>query len=102
MYIFFLSVTNGATCVSHRFSVSGSKVTPKGVPEDPDLTKQVIHFFLPKIKVYQKGKVGEFYNIGSNYNIENLAVVKKRAKVSGPGGRGAPGGRWDRGEALCI
>tara|TARA_B100001996_G_C18628507_1_gene580797 strand:+ start:230 stop:1252 length:1023 start_codon:yes stop_codon:yes gene_type:complete len=29
------------------------------------------------IKIYQKGKVGEFYNIGSNYNIENIAVAKK-------------------------
>ena len=29
------------------------------------------------IKIYQKGKVGEFYNIGSNYNIDNLTVVKK-------------------------
>ena len=29
------------------------------------------------IKIYKRGKVGEFYNIGSNYNIDNLTVVKK-------------------------
>ena len=29
------------------------------------------------IKVYQKGKVGEFYNIGSNKNLNNLEVCKK-------------------------
>ena len=34
------------------------------------------------IKLYQKGKVGEFYNIGSNYNINNLAVVKKLLSTS--------------------
>ena len=34
------------------------------------------------IKIYQKGKVGEFYNIGSNYNINNLTVVKKLLSTS--------------------
>tara|TARA_B100001540_G_C15763104_1_gene622650 strand:- start:377 stop:1390 length:1014 start_codon:yes stop_codon:yes gene_type:complete len=29
------------------------------------------------IKIFKKGKLGEFYNIGSNYNLNNLAVVKK-------------------------
>jgi len=29
------------------------------------------------IKIYKKGKIGEFYNIGSNYNINNIEVVKK-------------------------
>ena len=34
------------------------------------------------IKVYQTGKIGEFYNIGSNYNLDNLAVVKKLINIS--------------------
>ena len=34
------------------------------------------------IKVYQKGKIGEFYNIGSNKNLNNLQVCKKLIKVS--------------------
>ena len=34
------------------------------------------------IKVYQKGKVGEFYNIGSNKNLNNLEVCKKLITVS--------------------
>ena len=34
------------------------------------------------IKVYQKGKVGEFYNIGSNKNLNNLEVCKKLLDVS--------------------
>ena len=34
------------------------------------------------IKVYQKGKVGEFYNIGSNKNLNNLEVCKKILNVS--------------------
>ena len=34
------------------------------------------------IKVYQKGKVGEFYNIGSNKNLNNLQVCKKLINVS--------------------
>jgi len=32
--------------------------------------------------VYQKGKVGEFYNIGSNKNLNNLQVSKKLITVS--------------------
>lgn len=34
------------------------------------------------IKVFQKGKVGEFYNIGSNTNLNNLEVCKKIINVS--------------------
>ncbi len=34
------------------------------------------------IKVFQKGKVGEFYNIGSNKNLNNLQVTKNLLKVS--------------------
>ncbi len=34
------------------------------------------------IKVFQKGKLGEFYNIGSNKNLNNLEVCKKLIKVS--------------------
>jgi len=34
------------------------------------------------IKVFQKGKVGEFYNIGSNKNLNNLEVCKSLVKVS--------------------
>ena len=34
------------------------------------------------IKVYQKGKVGEFYNIGSNKNLTNLEVCKKLLNTS--------------------
>ena len=34
------------------------------------------------IKVYQKGKVGEFYNIGSNKNLNNLEVCKNLINVS--------------------
>ena len=34
------------------------------------------------IKVFQKGKVGNFYNIGSNKNLTNLEVCKKILKVS--------------------
>ena len=29
------------------------------------------------IKIYKKGKIGNFYNIGSNYNLNNISVVKK-------------------------
>ena len=28
------------------------------------------------IKVFERGKTGNFYNIGSNYNIDNLKVIK--------------------------
>ncbi len=31
-------------------------------------------------KIYQKGKIGEFYNIGSNKNLNNLQVTKKILK----------------------
>ena len=34
------------------------------------------------LKVYQNGKVGEFYNIGSNQNLSNLQVCKKLLYVS--------------------
>ena len=34
------------------------------------------------IKVFQKGKVGNFYNIGSNKNLNNLQVCKKIIKHS--------------------
>ena len=34
------------------------------------------------IKVYQKGKVGSFYNIGSNKNLNNLQVTKKLLKIA--------------------
>jgi dTDP-glucose 4,6-dehydratase len=34
------------------------------------------------IKVFLKGKVGEFYNIGSNKNLNNLEVCKSLVKVS--------------------
>ena len=34
------------------------------------------------IKVFQKGKLGEFYNIGSNKNLNNLQVTKKLLKKS--------------------
>ena len=29
------------------------------------------------IKIFKKGKIGNFYNIGSNYNLNNISVVKK-------------------------
>ncbi len=34
------------------------------------------------IKVFEKGKIGEFYNIGSNKNLNNLQVSKELIKVS--------------------
>ena len=34
------------------------------------------------LKVYQKGKVGHFYNIGSNKNLNNIQVTKKLLNVS--------------------
>ena len=34
------------------------------------------------IKVYEKGKIGEFYNIGSNRNLNNLQVCSKLINVS--------------------
>ena len=33
-------------------------------------------------KIYQRGRVGEFYNIGSNKNLNNLEVCKKLITVS--------------------
>ena len=33
-------------------------------------------------KVFQKGKIGEFYNIGSNKNLNNLQVCNKLIKIS--------------------
>ena len=34
------------------------------------------------IKVFLKGKIGEFYNIGSNKNLNNLQVTNELLKVS--------------------
>ena len=34
------------------------------------------------LKVFLKGKIGEFYNIGSNKNLSNLQVSKKLISVS--------------------
>ena len=34
------------------------------------------------LKIYQKGKVGEFYNIGSNKNLNNLQVCKELLLIS--------------------
>ena len=34
------------------------------------------------LKVYQKGKLGQFYNIGSNYNLNNLQISKKILSIS--------------------
>ena len=34
------------------------------------------------IKVYNKGKLGEFYNIGSNKNLNNLEVTKNLLNIS--------------------
>ena len=34
------------------------------------------------IKVFSKGKVGEFYNIGSNKNLNNLQVTKELIKIA--------------------
>ena len=34
------------------------------------------------IKVFLKGKIGEFYNIGSNKNLNNLEVTKELLKNS--------------------
>ena len=34
------------------------------------------------IKVFLKGKIGEFYNIGSNKNLNNLQVTKEILKNS--------------------
>ena len=34
------------------------------------------------LKVFMKGKVGEFYNIGSNKNLDNLEISKKLINIS--------------------
>ena len=34
------------------------------------------------IKVFEKGKVGNFYNIGSNKNVINLEISKKLIKIA--------------------
>ena len=34
------------------------------------------------LKVFQKGKVGEFYNIGSNKNFNNLEICKSLIKIA--------------------
>ena len=34
------------------------------------------------IKVFQKGKIGEFYNIGSNKNLNNLEITKALIKIA--------------------
>ena len=34
------------------------------------------------LKVFKKGKVGQFYNIGSNYNLNNLQISKKLLSIS--------------------
>jgi len=34
------------------------------------------------IKVFQKGKIGEFYNIGSNKNLNNLEICKYLIKIA--------------------
>ena len=34
------------------------------------------------IKIFKKGKIGEFYNIGSNKNLNNIQVVKLLLKVA--------------------
>ena len=34
------------------------------------------------LKVFQKGKIGEFYNIGSNKNLNNLEICKELIKIA--------------------
>ena len=34
------------------------------------------------IKIYKKGKLGEFYNIGSNYNLNNLSICSKLIDIN--------------------
>ena len=34
------------------------------------------------IKVFQKGKIGEFYNIGSNKNLNNLEICKALINIA--------------------
>ena len=34
------------------------------------------------LKIFQKGKIGESYNVGSNKNIRNIDIAKKLIKIS--------------------
>ena len=34
------------------------------------------------LKIFKKGKIGEFYNIGSNKNLNNIQITKALIKVS--------------------
>jgi dTDP-glucose 4,6-dehydratase len=34
------------------------------------------------LKIFNRGKIGECYNVGSNQNIENLEIAKKLLKIS--------------------
>ena len=34
------------------------------------------------IKVFKKGKIGEFYNIGSNKNLTNIKIIKSLLKIA--------------------
>ncbi len=34
------------------------------------------------VKIFKKGKIGNFYNIGSNYNLNNIQIVKKLLSVA--------------------
>ena len=34
------------------------------------------------LKIFNKGKIGESYNIGSNQNIENIDIAKKLLKIA--------------------
>ena len=34
------------------------------------------------IKIFEKGKIGEFYNIGSNKNLNNLQITGELLKMS--------------------
>jgi len=34
------------------------------------------------LKVFKKGKIGEFYNVGSNYNLDNLEISKLLLKIA--------------------
>ena len=43
-----------------------------------DKTQKLEYLAFPEaiIKIFEKGKIGNFYNIGSNFNINNLKVTK--------------------------
>jgi dTDP-glucose 4,6-dehydratase len=34
------------------------------------------------LKIFQKGKIGESYNVGSNQNVENISIAKKLISIS--------------------